>query len=68
MITRRIFVCMMCVVAPAVLLVLGHGFLVRAAATATSVCGTLNSDTTWTAAGSPYEVCPGGVTVAQSAS
>jgi hypothetical protein len=65
--TRRIFAYVMCIMTSVILMIAGHSFLTQAAATVTPACGTLSSDTTWTAAESPYEVCTGGVTVAQGA-
>jgi hypothetical protein len=59
---RRIFICVMCVLAAAGLMIAGRSIITQAAST-TIVCGVLSSDATWTAANSPYEVCLGGVTV-----
>ncbi len=67
MITRRILICVMCFVISAVLLIVGHSFAALAAPNVTAACGTMSSNTTWTTADSPYEVCSGGVTVAQGA-
>ena len=64
---KRIFACAMCVVAVVVLMSVGRSIMAQAAPAVTAVCGTLSSDTTWNTTGSPYEVCPGGVTVAQGA-
>lgn len=63
---RRIFACVLVLGAAAGLTFLARSFIIaQAAPTVTPVCDPLSSDTTWTALASPYEVCPGGVTVAQ---
>jgi hypothetical protein len=46
------------------LLLTGHGLSIQSASAATSVCGQITSNVTWTAAGGPYSVCASmGVTV-----
>jgi hypothetical protein len=51
------------------LLLAGHSVSIQSAAAATSVCGQLSGDVTWTANGSPYSVCASsGVTVMPGAS
>ena len=60
---NRITLIVVCVVCVALLLSTYQSDT-RAATNITIVCGTLNSDTGWTAAASPYDVCAGGVTVA----
>lgn len=67
MFPRRIYVGMLFFALSAALSIARHAHTPQSAALMTAVCGTLNSNTTWNAAGSPYEVCPGGVTVAQGA-
>ena len=50
----------------AVLLIASHS-PTRAETNSTSVCGTINADTTWLLTNSPYVVCSGGLTVASGA-
>jgi hypothetical protein len=38
-----------------------------AAPTVTNVCGTINTNTTWSLINSPYDVCIGGVTIGPAA-
>ncbi len=67
MFLKRIFTWAMFTAVFAILMSVGGTLDTQAAPLAAAVCGTLNSNTTWTAAASPYDVCPGGVTVAQGA-
>ena len=60
---NRIIVSMACVFLSTTLLFAGRSFLVQAGPSATTVCGAISSDATWTAANSPYEVCSGGATI-----
>jgi hypothetical protein len=63
---KKIIVPSVSVLLSTALLLIGNYLLVHASSNATTVCGAINSDTTWIAANSPYEVCSGGVTVAYS--
>lgn len=60
---KGIIACTLCVLVTIGFLFFGRSLAIQAAADVTSVCGSITSDTTWTTANSPYEVCLGGVTV-----
>jgi len=49
------------------LLLIGSQLPVRAAPTVTNVCGTIDTDTTWSLINSPYDVCIGGVRIKPAA-
>ena len=62
---NRIWIFISCGLIAAAMLFVGRSIIARGAPNVTPVCGAISSDTSWTTADSPYEVCPGGVTVAQ---